>query len=459
VLVALLALLNLGLVVFDLSYIRFRDIYLRYLPQLTQQYDPIKGIEPHRDTAQYLAVVDRLETMIAQQGLQSAQVKKLLAELGDRSATMIEEDPFRIANKSGSLEKLKNRMRQHMDLESARGAFHQFWSTQHLTPQNWRTELTFFNRTFRPLIAANYFRPIDESGDFVDRFWLIDIWFMGCFAVDLFIRILWIRQRYRTTWRDALLWRWYDLLLLLPFWQIVRIVPVAIRLHQAGLVNLNNIQEQVNRNIAENIAGEVTELVLIQSFSIVQGSIQQGILRQWLKTSPTMVDTNQVNELGVISQRVLEVVSQSVLPKLQPDLEALLRHFMRRAIAQAPLYSTLQPLLGLDRLADELAKQAGPPLLSTLSAAIDQGIADETGQQLVEQLGQHLLTHLFTELTQQHTLEGIETLLIEWIEELKLTILQRLEDQSQQQIVAEAASARRLRETMPITVLPQSLPR
>jgi hypothetical protein len=72
-LIALIALANLGLVLFDITYIRFRDLYFRYLPQLTQRYDWVKGIEPYRDTDQYLTDVDRLETAIAQQGLNSPQ--------------------------------------------------------------------------------------------------------------------------------------------------------------------------------------------------------------------------------------------------------------------------------------------------------------------------------------------------------------------------------------------------
>ena len=47
---AITATVNLGLVLFNLSYVPWRDFYLRKLPQIIQIYDPIKGIEPHRDT-------------------------------------------------------------------------------------------------------------------------------------------------------------------------------------------------------------------------------------------------------------------------------------------------------------------------------------------------------------------------------------------------------------------------
>jgi hypothetical protein len=454
-LVTLLALLNFGLVLFDFSYIRFRDLYVRYLPQIAQPYDRLKGIQPHDDTTQYLATVDELKRTVVQQGLGSPQAITLLTQLGDRSTAMIAEDPFRIANKSGDLEKLKNRMRKHMNSKSAKASFKMFWSPQHLNAQNWNQELGYFDRNFRPLMAANYYRHIDETGDFVDRFWIIDIWFVGLFALDLFLRVLWIRQRHRTGWINSLLWRWYDLLFLLPFWRIIRIIPVTVRLHQSGWIDLERIQNQVNRNIAENIAGEVTELVLIQTFSVVQGTVKQGALRQFLKTSPSMVDTNQIDELAVIGRRLVRVFSQNVLPQLQPDLEALINHFVQQAIAQTPLYKTLPSLPGLDGLRNELSKQVGHQVTQTLSAVLNEGLADEEGQKLFQELGQHFVAHLQTGLSQKHTIDEIEALLVTWMEELKLTLIQHLETESPQQTLAQAESIRWLREGSPVEVLPK----
>ncbi len=452
----LLALANFGLVLFDVSYIRLRDQYFRYFPKLTQQYDPFKGIQPHNDTAQYLTEVDQLKVILAQNGPDNPQARELMTKLSDRSVAMIAEDPFRVANKSGSLEKLKNRMRQHIGDKSAKAAFKTFWSPQSLTAQNWPSELAFFDRQFRPLMVTNYYRHIDESGDFVDRFWTIDRWFIGFFALDILARVLWIRHRHRTKWTDALLWRWYDLLLLLPFWQILRIIPVTIRLHQAGWINLDNIQNQISRNLAENIAGEVTELVLIQTFTVVQGTVQQGVLRQLLKSAPEIVDTNQVDELAVIGRRLVEVFSKTVLPQLQPDFESLIRHFVEQAIAQTPVYQTLKPLPGLDRLGSELSKQVAAQVIQTLSTVVDAGLADETGQKLTQQLGQHFVVHLQSGLNQKQTIDEIETLLVTWIEEVKLSLIQNLETQNPQQTLEQAESIRRLKASSPVQVLPKT---
>ncbi len=440
-LIALVVIVNVGLVLFDLSYIRFRDLYLRYLPQLTQYYDPIKGIEPFRDTAQYLAAVDNL----AKLGIENPTAGQQLSDLQDRSVAMIAEDPFRIANKSGSLEKLKRRMRQHMKVESAKDAFRQFWSLQHLNAKTWPAELAYFNRNFRPAIAANYYRPIDESGDFVDRFWQIDVWFVGFFAADIAARVLWIRRSYRKSWQDAILWRWYDLPLLLPFWRILRVIPLTVRLHQVGWIHLQSIQKQINRNLAENIAGEVTELVFLQMFRIVQGSIRQGALRQLLKEAPKMAEINEVDEISEIVRRLLNVVTQTVLPNIEPELEQVVEHLVQQAIAQAPLSRSLSLLPGLEPLSAELSKQVAHQSIQAIQTVLTEASNDAEGQKLFQKLGQRSLTQLQSGLSQQQTLAEIEQLAIDWIEELKLTLVQRLEAQDRTQVVLEAESIRQIR--------------
>ncbi|MFM6282335.1 MAG: hypothetical protein ACKN9K_28575, partial [Dolichospermum sp.] len=108
-LMAMTATVNLILVLFDLSYVPWRDFYFRKLPGITQFYDPIKGIETHRDTKQYLEAVRELKAQIIQTGLNSFPVKTKLENLRFLSQEMIETNPFAGAGKSGTLEKIKNR--------------------------------------------------------------------------------------------------------------------------------------------------------------------------------------------------------------------------------------------------------------------------------------------------------------------------------------------------------------
>ena len=236
---AIMATVNLCLVFFNLSYIPWRDFYLRNLPQITRVYDPVKGIEDHRETTNYLNKVDALQDQVSQTGLTSPEAKIKLEELGRLSNEMVDGNPFAGVNKGGNFEKAKNRMRDRIGQESAKQSFNTFWSREYLSRQGWNQEINFFNRQIRPLIASNYFRRIGENGELFDNFWQIDLPFILLFGIELLGRSFYLRRRHPNfTWVNAILWRWYDLLLVLPFWRWLRVIPVTVRLHQARLLNL-----------------------------------------------------------------------------------------------------------------------------------------------------------------------------------------------------------------------------
>jgi hypothetical protein len=135
---AIAALLNLVLILFDLTYIPWRALYLKPLPDFTQWYgSQFKGIEPHRTTEAYLKTVEALEEEMIQTGVQSPQSTLLLDRLRTQSAEMIEEDPFQTANKSGTLERIKRRMREQTGQDSSKQAFELFWSQPYLSKEGW----------------------------------------------------------------------------------------------------------------------------------------------------------------------------------------------------------------------------------------------------------------------------------------------------------------------------------
>ena len=232
-LIALLALINLILVFFDLNYIPLRNFWLHgrvqllikigrlelELPQeplkilpfrVSDWYDWVKGIEPYRDTKQYLQRVEDLENQVNQIGLPNLD-DTILKDLRDRSVKIIETNPFLIAKKTGTLERIKNKMRRHIfDTReaSATKAFSIFWSREYLTQKGVRQELNFFDRDIKPLMETNYFRPVGENSEFVDNFGLIDLPFSLIFVLDFLARTWYISRRSTgVSWTDAMLWR------------------------------------------------------------------------------------------------------------------------------------------------------------------------------------------------------------------------------------------------------------
>ncbi len=430
-LMALLALINFLLVLFDWSYLPLRDEYMRVFPGFTQAYGyHIKGIEPHRTTTAYLQTVDRLNEQIAQTGLQSPQTALLLQDLRRRSEEIIEENPFEIAGKSGSLERIKNRMRDRLRQESATQALTTFWSQPYLTQAGWNDSIAFFNREIRPQFASNYFRGIGENGKPIDRFWRIDMWFIGLFAIEMSARILFLMRRYPgLTWLDAIVLRWYDLLLLLPFWRILRIIPVTVRLHRSQLVNLRPISKRVVRLGVSSVAVELTEMVVLRIVDQMQELIRGGAIKRWLfQPDRPYIDLNNVDEVAVLSRHLTDLLVHRVFPKVQPDLDALLHHSLAQAINSSPLYAGLRQIPGMSHWSDQLSREMANQISQNAYRAVTTALEDEVGSALMQKLVSNFNQTFRNEAQQHEALTEIQALTIALLDEVKVNYVERINE-------------------------------
>ncbi|WP_027845608.1 hypothetical protein [Mastigocoleus testarum] len=436
---AIIAAINLGFVLFDLSYVPWRTFYFRNLPKLTQVYDPVKGIEPHRDTQNYLQVVNRLQNQISNTGLQSSQVKATLEDLKNLSVEMIEENPFASASKSGTLEKIKNRMRAHIGDDSAKEAFRIFWSQEYLSKQSFTKEIGFFARNIKPLIASNYYRRIGENGEYIDRFWLYDLPIVLLFTLDLIVRSYFIKRRHSSfSWLNAILWHWYDAIFLIPAWRWLRIIPVAFRLDKAQLLKLHGLRRQIEQGIVANFAEEITQMVVIRVIDQTQQSIHNGDLTRWLKQSRsvnTYVDINNINEIEAISGIVVKATVHQVLPKIQPEIVALLRHSIDSALNQSPIYRNLHSLPGMGEMQTQLSEKLATEITTNLHKALVSAVEDPVAAQLSSRLIQRFGESLGDEIQRKKILTEIQSLLFDFLEEVKINYVQRLSQEDMEQIL------------------------
>ena len=442
-LMAIAATVNLGLVLFNLSYVPWRDVYLRRLPSLTQVYDPVKGIEPHRDTQDYLKTVDALKEQVSQTGLQSLKVESLLKELRRQSVEMIQTNPFALANKSGILEKIKNRMRSriynksHQGKKSASQAFIIFWSRPHLSAYGWQRELRFFEQKIQPLIETNYYRPIGENGEFVDLFWIIDLPFVILFGLEFLARTWTISRRHKgLSWLEAMLWRWYDVFLLLPFWRWLRVIPVTIRLNQTKLVDLQVVEQQINRGLVANFAEELAEVIIIRLINQLQGSIQRGEVTRFLVQRRSS-DKTINNDVEAIATLLVQLTVYEVIPKIQPDIEAILRHNIEIFLNQSPTYHVLQNLPGIGNIPTQLIDQLVTQVTQNTYKALVGTLEDPVGTKLSSQLVQHFSETLSSEVQKKQTLQKIQDLLSGMLEEIKLNCVNRSTYENVEQVIEE----------------------
>ncbi|MGB3756174.1 MAG: hypothetical protein WBA07_07350 [Rivularia sp. (in: cyanobacteria)] len=441
-LIAILTLINLCLVFFDLTYIPRRDFYLQVLPSVTQLYDPIKGIKHHPETQNYLKKVTEIEAQVLQTGL-SPQAENWLRELRFLSHRMIEENPFDVANKSGTLAKIKNEIRLRTNQQSARDAFDVFWSQTYLSEMGWQSEINFFNSQVKPLINSNYYRDIDRFGNFVNRFWVLDLPFIIIFALEFLARTFYIGRRNPSlNWLEAMLRRWYDLFLLLPQWRWLRVIPVTIRLYQADLLNLEPLRSQLNHDFAVNFAEEITEMVGIQAIDQMQDAIHQGDLARWLfhpETRKPYVQVNQKNEVKAIATRLVNVSICDVLPQIQPHVEALMHHSIASTLNESPIYQQIQNIPGLNHLPNQLAEKLAHDLSQSACNNLIKVISDPVVGELTSNLITNFRDVLEDEIQKKHNIQEFQSLLIDMLEEIKINYVKGINYSGVEKILEEAS--------------------
>ena len=427
---ALIILLNLILVLFDLSYIRFRDTYFQMFPEQTVFYgERFKGIEPERLTEGYLQLVDALEADIEGSSVAESQfAESLLEDLRAESAAVVDEDPFAALGQSGKLVRIKNRIRKRMGTDSAKAAFFEFWSAENLTPMTTAAELAFFDAEIRPLMETNYFRGINERGNPIDLFWQIDIWFAGLFALEFLLRTYALSRRHpRTSWLDAMFWRIYDVPLFLGVGRWLRIIPATLRLDQARWIDLEPMRNRLSRALVSQFAVELTEIVLLRVIDQAQQSVRKGDLGRWLLSATDRtryVDINGVDEVQTIAKRLSDVVVYQVLPKVKPELDALLEHSVTGALSQAPAYQGLKFMPGFEGLSAQISHQVVAELSKTLVATLQNVAADEEGAALTSALIARFGAQLRQEVQSADNLRDLNDLICDLLEEIKINYVE-----------------------------------
>ncbi len=285
--IAVIAAVNLTWVAIDLTYIPLRTFWLQrnlypvpslplvvplpWLPDITPLLDPLKGIEPHRDTEAYLKAYSALDQALLKNGSRTPESSDLLKQQAALTTGLMDSNPFISSGQAGALEKFKNRLRARTGLESARDSANLLLSPEHLERSPWSQERQFWSQQIVPLVESNYWRSIDENGRPSDLSWRIDTPFQLLFLLDILLRTLRLKQRYPAIrWRDALLRRWIDLPLLLPFARWLRVIPVTERLCGAGLLQLEPLRAVISRGVVALLAVELFEVIAIRLVDTLQ---------------------------------------------------------------------------------------------------------------------------------------------------------------------------------------------
>ena len=470
---------------------------LRILPfSIAPYYDWVKGIEGNRTTDAYLRLVDQLNTRIDEKALEgyadpakpvepssqneanevreglpdfaqlgdknaelnpkqpiledeNAEIPDILADLREASREMIVQNPFQIANKTGTLERIKNKMRTHVfdDKEaSATKAFEEFWSEEYLLKNGSSEQFRFFDAEIRPLMESNYFRAIGENGLPFDNFPLLDFPFVSLFLLDFLVRTKLISRRYKSvSWRDAMLWRWYDFFLFFPVLRWLRIIPLTVRLDQAELIDYQKIKSQATQGFVALIAEEMTQVIVVRVVDQLQDTVKSGQIRTALegRNKTEYIDINNRNEAAEIFRIISQILVTKVMPQAQPEVRQFLMYNIDSSLDQNTGYQQMQRLPGFKSMQSQMMETAIDKTYEQVVVILTDLLKeDKEFDRLLEELVNKFMDSLNSELKLKNNLDDMEGLLVDFFEEFKINYVQQIPKADIDQILDETRSLR-----------------
>jgi hypothetical protein len=278
---------NLTLILFDLTYLWLRPFYFRHLPAVTKIWDPVLGIEPHPLTEKLIDTASFAEQQL-EFDRQTADLTATVTELRELTLRVFVENPFErtgltkeiVALKEGMARATNHSSTDLTDPEAIARVVADFWTGP---PELLSHRLELFDEHFKPLLAINYFRGYDLNGRLVDHFWKIDLPFLILFWIEFVTRwFLAIRRRTHARWYFFPIFNWYDLLSLIPVTalrplRLLRVVSIYMRLRRSELSRVG--KDYLSRAIAyisNIITEEVSDRVAVRILSEFGEEIEDG---------------------------------------------------------------------------------------------------------------------------------------------------------------------------------------
>jgi hypothetical protein len=418
------ALINLGLIAFDLTYLWLRPYYFRHLPVVTRIYDPVKGIEPNSFTEEYR---EQLETALelARLAPGTPEYQRALDELETLTVRMIEEDPFERSGLSHNLEVMKQNLanetgRAVTDLEEPqrlRAAVHELFSG---SSANVRGALERIQTNNDQLLRENYFREYDRSGHLVDYFWIVDLPFLLLFWVEFMVRwVIAIRRRTYARWYFFPIFNWYDVLGLVPvgylrIFRLFRLVSMYMRLRYSELSGVGT--DIFSRSVAyfsNIITEEVSDRVAVRILDEFSEEIRDGTHRRIILET---MGTRRREIERVLAAQISELLTdETTLGRFRELLSLNLENAVdaSESLQAVPVPNfVLRPMI----------RVVGEVIMDTTLETMQGTLATPEGQTAIEQVASAVIDELFTGPAVEATEDVVRTITLQVIEEMKSTV-------------------------------------
>ncbi len=389
------AVINLGLIIFDLTYLWLRPLAVDYLPAIVEVYDPVKGIEPHPLTEELLAAL-----AAAHQGLQGSTQSELVdhqRRLSELTLRLFAERPFERSGQTANLDVIRaviaaglGQSTLTLDRRLAESVAAFFAGEREL----FRQRLGFFETRIRPLLAANFFREYDLQGHLPDHFWLLDLPFLALFWAEFLFRwAVAIRRKSHNRWFFFPIYNWYDLLGLVPnvqfrFFRLFRIASIYMRLRKSRLIGVGeDILSRTVSYISNIITEEITDMVSLRILTEYQEEIRDGTHLEIFHSS---ISSRRAEIEEIVVTQLRQVMSD---PEAQDQLRRLLRLNVDTAVEET---SALRSIPLPAAVVKPVIAVVAEVLLNTAIDTINTTLDSEEGRQQANDLVASVLDRLFT---------------------------------------------------------------
>ena len=379
------AVLNLALILFDLTYLPMRPTWQRFLPVVTRVYDPVKGISPHPMTDAVRLLLDDTASLVALDP-RAPGIAERVARLRQETAALVERNPFRRAGQERALDVIEQTVVSAVPAAARQGwgaAVDAYWTAD---PAVLPARIAEFHSKVDPLLRRNYYRELDDNGRPVDRFWLLDLPFLALFALEFGGRwSLSIRRREYPTWYRFALLNWYDALGLIPYFRVFRLFRVAsiwFRLRRSEVTRIG--QDALSRAVAWGsniIAEEISDLVFVRILDEFRAEIEGGTYARIFERTTT---ARRATIEDVAVAEIRELISG---PAFQERLRDLLRmHLLRAADASAALCSVPLPNAVLRPLVRGVGEVVVDAALETARATLETPEGDRALRAVISEV-------------------------------------------------------------------------
>jgi hypothetical protein len=390
--------INLTLILFDLSYLWLRPTYFRYVPIVTRIYDPVLGIEPHPLTDELIDQASEAESLLELDPAAPA-LQEMLADLEILTTRVFAEDPFLRSGQTENLAAIWTTMARETG-KTVTGSMHpgiasevarDFWSGP---PELLRHRFALFDQQIEPKLAVNYFRGFDLDGHLIDNFWLIDLPFLILFWIEFMVRwVLAIRRHTYARWYFFPIFYWYDLLSLIPVTalrplRLLRVISIYMRLRQSDLSQVG--RDFLSRGVAYIsgiITEEVSDRVAIRILDEYREEIVNGthvhIARTTVKPRREQIERVLVHQIRAI------LTDDETIERFRQLLQLNLANAVdeSESLRSLPLpHMVVKPVVST----------VGEIILDTTLETISRTIDSDEGQDAVQALADSILEAVFS---------------------------------------------------------------